>query len=161
MKSSSTIIKRSWDIQRLYSWHQGNSLPSLPSQRRTYGYALLNFQHFLALQLYHHYFRQLPFVFLFWAVQLTLHHFPSPRIKGITANHRASGAPVQHAIPLTVQQIKQLEIACHDATEFYDSLLISTILEDKCASNDWWYLFVMSKETTCARSYAKARRKKD
>lgn len=137
MKATATIVKRSLDLQRFFDWCSKNELPMLPLREETIWTFLTELQATAKPSTLTSIAQSISFVIHVLGVNKPEGAFPSSRIRGLCAGHKASAGPSVQPDALTVEQIKRLEQACCNQTDYYQSLVLGTILITLFARARW------------------------
>ena len=137
MKATSTIIKRSLDLQRFHRWCVDHEQIFLPFSEKSLWSFLRELQHTAKPSGPQSILQAVNFAIHVLGCQVNGPPLSSVRIRGLCSGHKALALNINHAPPLTVAQIIQLENLCCSSSSPYLKLVFGSILIALYARSRW------------------------
>ena len=137
MKATSTIIKRSLDLQRFHRWCVAHEQIFLPFSEKSLWSFLRELQHTAKPSGPQSILQAVNFAIHVLGCQVHGPPLSSVRIRGLCSGHKALALNINHAPPLSVAQIVQLETLCCSSSSPYLKLVFGSILIALYARSRW------------------------
>ena len=137
MKATSTIIKRSLDLQRFHRWCLTHEQQFLPFSERSLWSFLRELQQTAKPSGPQSILQAVNFAIHVLGCQVQGLPLSSVRVRGLCSGHKAFALNINHAPPLSVEQIVQLETLCCSSSSPYLTIVFGSILIALYARSRW------------------------